>query len=360
MIDCSIAGVVRTAVVTALFLTFGPHRPLDAFEAEALCFRGVNISGAEYGAKDGIHGTNYIYPSEKTVRYFAGKGMDSVRLPFLWERLQPQLNGPLDGAELSRLHAAVDLISRHGMTVILDPHNFAYYDGKRIGTAEVSAFAFGDFWTRLAFEFANRDGIVFGLMNEPFDIGATEWLDAANAAIRGIRATGAGNLVLVPGTSWSGAHSWESEREGGSNGTVMLGIEDPRDNYAYEFHQYLDEDSSGTHDGCVNAQGAVQAIVRVTDWLRRHDKRGFLGEFGGGQGPQCLEGLANFVKTIDDNRDVWLGWTYWAAGDWWPTDETNHIQPTAKGDRKQLAALMAPGGGKRSGAGSCALIPPAR
>ncbi|MDI7860622.1 glycoside hydrolase family 5 protein [Rhizobiaceae bacterium n13] len=328
-----------------------------AADPSQLCFRGINISGAEYGNKNGVHGTNYLYPTETTVKYFRSKGMDSVRLPFIWERLQPQLGGRLNSRELKLLTDSVELIRKHEMAVILDPHNFGYYDGKQIGSAEVPVRAFADFWTRLAAEFANRDGLVFGLMNEPYDIGATDWLAAANAAIRGIRAVKADNLILVPGTIWSGAHSWEVEREGGSNGAVMLGVEDPRDNYAYELHQYLDNDYSGTKDGCVNAAGANQAIVQMTDWLRRNGKRGFVGEFGGGQGAACLAGLATMVGTIERNNDVWLGWTYWAAGDWWPEDETNNVQPTRRGERKQLQAIM--GGRQEPGlnAGHCAMVP---
>ena len=83
----------------------------------------------------------------------------------------------------------------------------------------------------------------FGLMNEPNGVAATQWLAAANAAIAGIRASGAQNLVLVPGVRWTGAHSWYSG-DSGSNAAVMGGVVDPLDHYAYELHQYLDSDSS--------------------------------------------------------------------------------------------------------------------
>ena len=58
-------------------------------------------------------------------------------------------------------------------------------------------------------------------MNEPHDVPATQWLASANAAIAAIRETGATNLVLVPGTIWTGAHSWEEERDGGANGLIL-------------------------------------------------------------------------------------------------------------------------------------------
>ena len=325
-------------------------------EAAEVCFRGINISGAEYGVDTaGVYGTNYVYPSEKTVRYFAEKGMNIVRLPFRWERLQPVLGERLDTGELDLLRKAVELIRSYKMKVVLDPHNFGYYHKKRLVTNDLPARAFADFWIRLSIEFANDDDIIFGLMNEPYDIHVTDWLSAANQAIAGIRASGARNLILVPGTHWSGASSWEQEFPVGVNGDVMGNVKDPGDNFAYEVHQYLDEDSSGTHDTCPKAKEAVAGLERLTQWLKRHDARGFLGEFGGSKDKACLAGLTAMVQAMESAPEQWLGWTYWAAGDWWPETEGNNIQPTASGDRPQLAAILdgvGPGDGP-----SCSTLP---
>lgn len=323
-----------------------------------LCFRGVNLSGAEYGEADGKEGINFTYPSQATVKYFADKGFDAVRLPFKWERLQRALGAPLDPLELERLKVSVAGLRAKGFTVILDPHNFGYYSGGKIGSAQVPARQFAQLWIRLAAEFANQDGIVFGLMNEPYDIDPKDWLDAANQAIAGIRAVKARNLILVPGTYWSGVSSWETDFGKGANGPVMLGVRDPIDNYGFEVHQYMDEDLSGTHRACVNADIAVNAIARLSEWLRTHDKRAFLGEFGGSEDPDCLAGLTRMTKQMADDSDVWLGWTYWAGGDWWPEGEGNNIKPTSKGDRKQLSALVPNLSPSASKPGSCAIIPP--
>lgn len=266
-----------------------------------------------------------------------------MRLPFRWERLQPRLGGAFDGEERARLAAAVAALRRAGMTVILDPHNYGYYRDAQIGSPDVPDDAFADFWRRLAADFRDDDGVQFGLMNEPHDMPAPQWLSAANAAIAAIRKAGAENLVLVPGTSWSGAHSWEASLPGGANGTVMLGVEDPAGNIAYEVHQYLDGDFSGTSPGCGRADDAVAALETFTAWLRRNGARGFLGEFGGSADKACLDGLARMTALIGQEADVWTGWTYWAGGDWWPESEPLNIKPTAAGDRPQLAALASGG-----------------
>lgn len=323
-----------------------------------LCFRGLNLSGAEYGDVDGQENINFFYPTETTKDYFASRGFDAVRLPFKWERLQPRLGEALDAAELERLKASVADLRRRGFSVILDPHNFGYYGDHNIGSAEVSTANFARFWIRLAAEFANRDGVVFGLMNEPHDIAPKVWLDAANRAIAGIRAVGARNLVLVPGTYWSGITSWRVDYGEGDNATTMLAVVDPADNFAYEMHQYMDEDYSGTHEACVNADGAVEAIAGVSAWLRDHGRRAFLGEFGGSHDPACLDGLTRMTAQIADDADVWLGWTYWAGGDWWSPTEGNNIQPTAEGDKKQLSALRPALSAPKGAAGACAAVPP--
>jgi endoglucanase len=314
------------------------------FEAAASCLRGINLAGAEFGSTPGVYGTDYIYPSTGTISYFAAKGFNAVRLPFKWERLQPRLMHGFDKAERDRLAATVSDLRRQGMTVILDPHNYAYYGSAQIGSADVPDTAFANFWHRLAEDYKNDPGVQFGLMNEPHDVPATQWLLSANAAIAAIRETGATNLVLVPGTIWTGAHSWENDTPGGANGIVMLGIEDAADNHAFEVHQYLDSDFSGTKETCDRADDAVAALERFTDWLRTNGKRGFLGEFGGAADAQCLEGIARMTAFVNAHPDAWTGWTYWAAGDWWPESEPLNIQPTPAGDRKQLSALVEGGG----------------
>ncbi len=328
----SLFGIAATAATIAL-LAASPGQATEG------CFRGINLSGAEFGEPPGTAGKDYVYPSNETIDYFASKGFTSVRLPFLWERLQPRLGAELDPAELARLVEAVGRLRERGLRVVLDPHNYARYRGEPIGSAAVPAATFADFWGRLARVFANQPDVSFGLMNEPHDISAGQWLEGANAAIAGIREAGAGNLVLVPGTAWTGAHSWLTSSAAGANGDVMLGVVDPSDHYAYEVHQYFDSNFSGTSSSCDRGADAVAAVEAFTQWLRDHDKRGYLGEFGVPADEACVGTLADMVRVVESNRDLWVGWAYWVAGDWWPPSEALNIQPTIEGDRPQLAGL---------------------
>ena len=175
-------------------------------------YTGVNLAGADFGTDlPGEFGTDYIYPIRDEIDYFTAKGMNIFRLPFLWERLQNDQNGPLNQDELQRIKDFVNYAASKQAMVILDPHNSARYYGEIIGIdGDFSALplaAFEDFWTKLANQFKNNNNVIFGLMNEPHDMPTELWLDDANAAISAIRTTGTKNLILVPGNAYTGAHS---------------------------------------------------------------------------------------------------------------------------------------------------------
>ena len=65
-----------------------------------------------------------------------------------------------------------------------------------------------------------------------------------------------------------------------------------------------------------------------------------LGEFGAPKGEACVAAIRAMVDVVERNKDVWTGWTYWVAGDWWSPEEPLNIQPTKDGDRPQLQGLM--------------------
>lgn len=279
---------------------------------------GVSLAGAEFGSNvPGTYGTDYTYPTTAEVDYFVGKGMRVLRIPFLWERLQPTLNMPLDATELGRLDAVVTYALGKGAHVVLDPHNYARYSGNVVGSVALPNSALADLWTRLATQWGPSPNVIFAIMNEPNTMPTEQWLSAANAAIAAIRATGATNLVLVPGNAWTGAHSWADTWYGSSNATVMLGVVDSANRYAYEVHQYLDADSSGTATSCVSTTIGSQRLAAFTAWLVANGKRGFLGELGGGRNATCYAAVDDMLDHLDAHRDVWVGFTVWAAGPWW-------------------------------------------
>lgn len=324
----------RISLGTFIFLVI-----LSTAAFSQLPFTGVNLAGAEFGGSHlpGTYNQHYTYPIRAEVDYFVGKSMNTFRLPFKWERLQHSEFADLNAAELSRIKNFVEYATSKNAYTILDPHNYARYYGQVIGK-ELPVEAFADFWQKLASEFKENSLVIFGLMNEPHGMETELWLSDANAAIEAIRSTGAENLILVPGNAYTGAHSWTSNWYGTPNGTVMQNVVDPLDNYAFDLHQYFDDNSSGTSESCVNTTIGSQRLKNVTNWLRQHNERGFLGEFGVSTNETCLQALDDMLAYMDENSDVWLGWTYWAAGPWWG-DYMFSIEPRNGQDRPQMDIL---------------------
>jgi endoglucanase len=322
------------ATVAALLLPLGSADPAQAIPPR---YYGVNLASAEFAPEKvpGIPGQDYIYPTAATAAPFRAMGMNSIRLPVLWERLQPRPNAPLDPAELARLDASLAGLAGF-QQVIIDVHNYARYHGRLLSRDDGSGAQLADLWTRLAERYKGRPQITFGIMNEPHGIDAGEWRAIAEATVAAIRRTGARNLVLVPGTRWSGGHSWHV---GGndSNATALASFNDPGRNFAFDIHQYLDSDSSGSHS-CSGTKLARARLAGVTQWLRQQNARAVLGEFGGDATPTCLAAIDDLLGYMRANGDVWIGWNYWAAGDWWG-DYPYSLQPAGGKDKPQAAVL---------------------
>src|SRR5437763_1880508 len=52
----------------------------------------------------------------------------------------------------------------------------------------------------------------------------------------------------------------------------------------------------------------------------------------------AIEAIRRVLQFMQDNRDVWIGWTYWAAGPW-AKDYFTNIEPDGGADRPQMAVL---------------------
>jgi endoglucanase len=348
-------------------------------------YHGVNLAGGEFGFGD--YDIYYTYPNSDEVDYFMSKGMNVFRLPFRWENLQPELNGPLDDFEIKRIDNFVTYVTSKGAYVILDPHNYGHYiigeedrnevmkisewDSKykeknnalkglparpnskseakiyaaEIGSDSVTGAHFADFWGKLATHYKDNDRVIFGLMNEAQGLPAMQWVEDINSALKSIRDANAANLVLIQGNNWDGAYNWDERWDlngitQASNAEAMLFVIDPSNNSAFEVHQYIDSDFSGSSDNCVSSTIGSEKLKDFTEWLRKNNKLGFLGEFAGGRNDICYLALDDMLNYIDANSDVWLGWTYWTAGPWWPKEYIFNLEPIDGKDRPQMDVLI--------------------
>jgi endoglucanase len=281
--------------------------------------RGISLASAEFQADrlPGIYGRDYVYPSAQSLDYYKSRGFDLIRLPFLWERLQPALFGDLADAELGRIRQLVAAARDRCMRLILSPHNFGRYSlhGKPtvIGGEEVPYTAFGDFWKRTASAFAEEPAVyAYSLMNEPHDMNGA-WRNAAQAGLDAIRSIEPQRLVLVPGDHWTGAWSWKRFNNDFS-------VHDASDKVVYEAHQYFDLDHSGTYRHDYQQSAAYPDIgsdmVRpFSQWLREHNVRGILAEFGApNDDARWLEVIDRLLPWLEHEN---IPWIYWAGGPRW-------------------------------------------
>lgn len=278
---------------------------------------GLNISGGEFGGSSGVHNYQYHYPSYADLKFYADKGVDLIRVPFKWERVQDTLGGPLDLAgDLALIKQLLIDAAALGMDVILDCHNYGRYKGVALGAVDgPTAAQFADFWQKMALELKDYPALVgYDLMNEPHDMPtSTIWKESAQAATNAIREVDMENTIIIEGNAWSGAYSWLKYNSD-------LIINDPANNIVYQAHQYFDDDNSGTYGETYEGEGAyptmgADKLKPFVDWLNQHGLKGMIGETGvPSNDPRWIEVMKNALDyMIANNLDV----TAWAGGTWW-------------------------------------------
>ncbi|KAF8318150.1 glycoside hydrolase family 5 protein [Clavulina sp. PMI_390] len=307
-----------------------------------IIYAGINEAGGEFGVRDpgvkghglpGRFGVDYAFLNTSTLSIWVDQhGLNIFRVAFLLERMCPLEYGL--GAQFNETHfqeyeTAINAITSYGAYALLDPHNYMRYNdpsnqpssGSIIGsTSDPSAATtaqFAEFWGELAGRFKSNEKVVFGLMNEPHDM-STSLLFANNqAAITAIRNAGANQMILAPGNGYSGGHDWTTSAQGDEpSSNYMYKLQDPLNNTAMDVHEYLDYDFSGTHQAC--NQSYASTLAPLTAWLKEHNLKAFISEFGGDNTTSCTTLLPEALQYLSEN-DEYIGWTMWAAGPLWGT-----------------------------------------
>lgn len=298
---------------------------------------GINLAGAEFAPRTlpGVEGRNYGWPTANRLDYWKSRGVRLIRLPFSWERLQPELMKDFDPKYLEGLTRSVKLMQERDMLVILDLHNYARFRGKPLGSTEVPLEAFGDVWGRLAERFKGNPAVYgYGLMNEP---GKCDWAKAAQTAIDSIRKVDKTTRIYVandyPG--WAASHA-KGDLVTWAESQLRIGdpkmLKDPSNLLRWELHMYMDHDASGTYRKTYAAEVArkdgpgtrvgpnlgVQRVKPFVKWLKKHNEKGLIGEYSVPANPDkderwmvCLD---NAVAYFEKNC---LSSTYWAGGEYW-------------------------------------------
>jgi endoglucanase len=341
------AILVATSLVVGWIAPASADTSADAAKTAAQPLRGISVAGGEF------EGTTIpTFDTKRSFQFLASRGYTVVRLPFLWESVQPTLSEPLDPAAMARIEGAVADATSAGLAVILDVHNYARYDGVAYGAANSFTQAdFVDLWTRLSTEFRNDPGVLgYGLMNEPHDLpevagvsGNVRWQQAQQAALTAIRDNGDVTCVLVSGYTYSSMAGWFNP----TGGQPTPYITDPANNFRWEAHDYWDMDSSGRYiDSYADDNDAVPdafatdsadketnrvmfQLDQWIQWLKDNNQKGYIGEFGwpsaeNGKTPTdaaTWDALAKtYLADVNDTAGDLLWTTAWATGTQWRAD----------------------------------------
>jgi endoglucanase len=334
--------------------------------------RGVNRAGAEYG--DDWCGwlweqDYYEWPSvairTAELSHYASKGMNVVRLPISWERLQPTLNGPLDPTYQASLVDYVTAATSMDFAVIIDLHNYGRYatgafnsSGVQVNTYTQHILGDGtltfahaaDVWKKIATLFVGNSRVIFNLMNEQHDAGrpvpsaprektcdigpglisslnSTEIFAGYQTVLNAVRATGATQLILFPNTRSSDTQHWStwSPQGGPLDSVAALNVTDSANNLAFDMHSYT---------GCKDCDSWNGDITVVTNWARANGKRLFLSELGTESGATVVSTLLTYLNS---NADVWVGWTVWNLDPYTISVTNKDVVPPTVSDTPKMA-----------------------
>lgn len=283
---------------------------------------GLNIAGGEWASKD----PNFGWPSTKSLDYFKGKGFKLIRLPLGWERLQPKLGEELDPGYAAALVRTIDELGKRDMVVLIDLHNYAKNNGKKLSEGGFTYEQFGDVWERIAKLVKPQQKHIwgYGLMNEPY-INGPEKIPFWQVAIDAIRKHDPTTRITVGGEALAG----------GAPNPEAFHLKDPARALVFEKHFYFDGDGSGRYvktyeEECqrvdpINGRG-MQSLKRFLEACKKYNVEGLIGEYGAPAGdgvdPRWLTAMDAALQLMHEYR---MTSTYWAAGEYWTRRGTSYV-----------------------------------
>ena len=287
------AGLSRRALLAAVpaMLLPGSLRTAQAATWSWQFYANVNFQGLEGGSVvPGVEGTNYFAASAADLRYVALRSNGASRLPFLWERLQPTIGGPLDQTYLSQIISVANAAASVGRTIFLDCHNYMHrkvngvdrYVDNPDGVLTRAHLA--DLWTKIAQACLSNPGVSgYDIMNEPQGPFGARGYSADLAAIMQASVDAIGTVdstraIFIEGKAWSSAANWVTNNP-------SYPLVDRFDRLVYSAHCYPDYDASGTHfDYASQVSHNIPTTVLVdrttgfAQWCKKNQVRGHIGE----------------------------------------------------------------------------------
>lgn len=275
-------------------------RPQDH---EVTVQRWITMSGLERGSEhpefcndnSGTFGEDYFTNQRPALELLADEGFEGFRIPFLWERMQPNLGGPLDPTGVQALRYMIATADRLGCKVILAMHNAGDYTIRindapvacRLqesvnGQVRVESDHFVEFWSRMSHALCGLPNLHgFSLLSSADGLASDTWHTSAQGTIDSIRQDRNPISVYVVGGSQVCTSNW-----GRDNADTAL-IEDPEGQVIYEAKCHLDHDGIGEYsrsfedeskEACLQER-ARSRLAPFLDWLDVNKLCGAITDF---------------------------------------------------------------------------------
>jgi endoglucanase len=196
---------------------------------------GVNRASAEFACVQNKGIWDSPQPDQATVDAMKSWNIHAVRIPLNEDCFLGTFGEPSGAPYQQAVKEYADLLVANGITPIVEMHwNHGQYTGNVSACSDVNATCQKPmpdaqyapvFWTQLANMFKGNNAVVFDLFNEPYPDAANNWADATAAwkclrdggtcagityqvagmqsLVNAVRATGATNVIMVPGLTWT-------------------------------------------------------------------------------------------------------------------------------------------------------------
>jgi hypothetical protein len=245
---------------------------------------GLNVAGGAYNTcatrevcetfdaeARGRDGQEWWFDTTDSLDLYAERGHELLRVEVRWERLQPDLDEPLDEDVVAELERLLDDAAANDQRVVLSLHNYgAYYEAgtgqRRTLGVDLDEGQLTSIWSALSERLGEHEAVhAYGLMNEPLGMGVEAWERMSAATVADLRDAGDETLVLVGGYDLSNVHSWPHDEPW---------VDD--DHVRYEAHHHLDRWHGAAYENDYREEVAFELdrsdadlLDRARWWVRR-------------------------------------------------------------------------------------------
>ena len=287
-------------------------RPRDAFEANRMLGRGVNLGNALEAPNEGEWGITLKAEYFEAIKK---AGFDSVRIPVRWATHTGE--GPLyliDPAYLKRVDWAVEQALSRGLVAVVNVH----HDNELYKAPDKHLDRIKATWLQIAARYKDQpDRLFFELLNEPHeDLTDGRWQAMFPLLLAGVRGSNPDRTVIIGPGHWNNVDHLPALELPGNDRNLIATF-----HYYNPFHF--------THQGASWVEGSdkwkgetwtataeqVAAIrkdfAKAAKWGKEHNRPLYLGEFGAYSGADLKSRVIWTDAVAREAESHGFSWAYW-------------------------------------------------